>query len=99
MYDVDQGEGENNDNDDKPESESESGSESNIRRNISRSGRVYILNPRSPGPGALSNSMEINRDFMFRRELVDTMQENQAGTGTTSQPGGAEPEDNNIARA
>ncbi|KFY90314.1 hypothetical protein V498_06047 [Pseudogymnoascus sp. VKM F-4517 (FW-2822)] len=97
MYDGDQGEGENNDNDDELESESESGSESNIRRNISRSGRVYIMNPRSPGPGALSNSMEINRDFMFRRELVDTMQETQAGTGTTSQPGGTEPEDN-IAR-
>lgn len=98
MYDGDQGVGENEDDDEEPKSESESGSESNIRRNISRSGRVYILNPRSPGLGALSNSMEINRDFMFRRELVDTMHETQTGAGTTSQPGGTEPGDN-TARA
>ncbi|OBT62283.1 hypothetical protein VE03_08576 [Pseudogymnoascus sp. 23342-1-I1] len=84
VYDVDQGAVESGDEDDDAlESESETGSESKIRRNISRSGRVYVSNPRSPGPGALSHSMEINRDFMFRRELVDTM----------SRPRGAEPGD------
>lgn len=101
VYDENQGggESENEDEDeDDDEPESESGSESKIRRNVSRNGRVYISNPRSPGPRAPSNSMEINRDFMYRRELYDAMQEtqtgSQTGTGTMSQSGGTEPGDN-----
>lgn len=101
MYDEGQGEGESESEDegeDDDEPESESGNESKIRRNVSRNGRVYISNPRSPGPRAPSNSMEINRDFMYRRELYDAMQEtqtgSQTGTGTMSQSGGTQPGDN-----
>jgi hypothetical protein len=64
------------------ETASESGNESKIRRNISRSGRVYISNPMSPGPRAPSHSFEINRGFM--RDLANTIQEVERGT--TSQP-------------
>ncbi|KFY23512.1 hypothetical protein V493_05816 [Pseudogymnoascus sp. VKM F-4281 (FW-2241)] len=73
------------------ESEGESGNESKLRQNTSRSGRVYILNPRSPGSRAPSASMEINRDFMFRQGLLEAIQESQAGTVTMSQPGETRP--------
>ena len=35
---------------------------------ISRSGRVNVPNPRTPGQRTASRSMDINRDFMFRPE-------------------------------
>jgi hypothetical protein len=75
-------------------SEGESGNESKIRRNTSRGGRVYISNPMSPSPRAPSHSMEINRDFMFRREVVDGMRQGRTGSETMSQPGGSQPGDN-----
>ncbi|ELR07558.1 hypothetical protein VC83_07626 [Pseudogymnoascus destructans] len=88
-YDESQGEDEDEDEDD-AESESDTGSESKIRRNTSRNGRVCISNPRSPGPRVRSNSMGL----MYRRELVDAMQETQTGSGAIEQPGGSQPEDN-----
>ena len=101
VYDNDQAAGEEeNETEDERQSEtgSESGNESKIRQNTSRNGRVYISNPMTPGQRAPSHSLEINRTFMFQRELFETMQEVQAEGGATSGP--AEPQlGDNTSRA
>ncbi|OBT53459.1 hypothetical protein VE04_06142 [Pseudogymnoascus sp. 24MN13] len=95
-YDEGQGEDDADDEDEEEEeeevSESDTGSESKIRRNTSRNGRVYIPNPRSPGPRLRSSSMNISQGFMYRRELVDAMQEAQIGGGDIEQAGGSQSE-------
>jgi hypothetical protein len=45
-----------------------------LARSTSRSGRVNVPNPRTPGGRGPSRSMEIHREFMFRPEAVDRMQ-------------------------
>ena len=37
-------------------------------RHTSRTGRVNVANPRTPGGRVASRSMDIDRDFMFRPE-------------------------------
>jgi arrestin-related trafficking adapter 3/6 len=63
--------------------------ERELNRNTSRTGRVNVPNPRTPGGHrAASHSMEINRNFMFRPETFDTrLQAAQPGNETVPQSG------------
>ena len=40
--------------------------EETLTRSTSRTGRVNVANPRTPGGRVVSRSMEIDREFMFR---------------------------------
>lgn len=43
-----------------------------VNRTTSRTGRVHVSNPRTPGSRTTSRSMDINRNFMFRPERFDS---------------------------
>ncbi|KAI9745152.1 MAG: hypothetical protein M1818_001430 [Claussenomyces sp. TS43310] len=46
-------------------------------RTITRTGRVNVSNPRTPGSRTTSRSMDINRNFMFRPERFDSRLQHQ----------------------
>jgi hypothetical protein len=52
-----------------------------VTRTMSRTGRVNVTNPRTPGQRGPSRSMEISREFMFRPEGFDRRLRAQAERG------------------
>jgi hypothetical protein len=52
--------------------------EDTLTRTISRTGRVNVVNPRTPGGRVVSRSMDIDREFMFRTDIPSRLQEARA---------------------